>query len=108
MMIDKRIQRSKSDLKKIFIKLLTRRSFEQNTITEIVREAGYNRGTFYSNFETKENILREIIQETLQEMIEEIRHPYKTLKRVNMKELEAKELTFFITLKKMPIYLKYY
>ncbi|MBO0993424.1 TetR/AcrR family transcriptional regulator [Bacillus sp. SD088] len=95
MMIDKRIQRSKKALKEIFIQLLAQKPFDQITITEIVRTAGYNRGTFYSHFETKENLLQEIIQETLHEMIKEIRQPYKELKRVNMKELQAKDLTFF-------------
>ncbi|MET3699665.1 TetR family transcriptional regulator [Bacillus oleivorans] len=93
--IDKRIQRSKTALKETFIDLLFQKPFDQITISEIVREANYNRGTFYHNFRTKEELLDEIIQDVLGEMIEEIRKPYNTYKRVNMKELNTEEITLF-------------
>ncbi|KKK40003.1 transcriptional regulator [Mesobacillus campisalis] len=94
-LIDKRIQRSKAAIKETFIKLLFNKSFDQITISEIVREANYNRGTFYANFETKEQLLDEVVQDVLNEMIEEIRKPYKTTKKVDMNELNIDKITLF-------------
>ena len=92
---DKRIQRSKSALKQTFLTLLSIKAFEHISISEIVREANYNRGTFYANFESKENLLNEIIQDVLSDMIKEIRKPYKMLRKVNMKQLPIKDITLF-------------
>jgi AcrR family transcriptional regulator len=92
---DKRVQRSKSDIKETFLKLLHQKPFEQITISEIVREANYNRGTFYANFETKEHLLEEVITDVLSEMVEQIRTPYKTSETVNMKEMKLEDITLF-------------
>lgn len=92
---DKRIQRSKADLKQTFIDLLSEKDFDHISITEIVRHANYNRGTFYANFNSKENLLAEIVEDTLVDMIEEIRKPYKALKKVNMKQLPIQDITLF-------------
>ncbi|WP_138418725.1 TetR/AcrR family transcriptional regulator [Aquibacillus sediminis] len=93
--LDKRVQRSKTAIKETFIKLLNRKKFDQITISEIVREANYNRGTFYANFQTKEHLLEEIIQDLLREMVNEIRKPYQSFERVDMTELNVHTITLF-------------
>ncbi|QNK60350.1 TetR/AcrR family transcriptional regulator [Paenibacillus sp. PAMC21692] len=97
--IDKRIVRSKEALKETFLQLLRQKPFHQIAVTELVREARYNRGTFYANFETKENLLNEMLRETLDEMISQIRHPYKSSEKVNMKLLPTGDITLFNYLK---------
>lgn len=92
---DKRIIRSKSAIKKAFLNLLYRKPFEQITISEIVGEANYNRGTFYSNFETKDCLLYEVIDDVLNEMINQIRKPYQTTERVDMEQLKISDVTLF-------------
>lgn len=92
---DKRIQRSKAALKETFLKLLFRKPFEHITISEIVKEANYNRGTFYANFATKDDLLQEVVQDVLDEMILQIRQPYKLSKKVNLKEMNPDEITLF-------------
>jgi AcrR family transcriptional regulator len=92
---DKRILRSKAALKDTFLTLLYQKPFDQITITEIVREANFNRGTFYSNFGSKEELLDEIIQDTLNDMINQIKVPYKTFQKVNMRELDTEKITLF-------------
>jgi AcrR family transcriptional regulator len=92
---DKRVQRSKAAIKDTFLQLLFKKPFEQITISELVKEANYNRGTFYSNFETKEHLLDEVIQDILDEMIEQIRTPYKSINRVDMNELNIDDITLF-------------
>ena len=97
--IDKRIQRSKAALKETFIDLLYEKPFDQITISEIVRKANYNRGTFYHNFHTKEELFDEVIQDVLEEIVEEIRKPYKIYQKVNMK-LPTEDITLFDYFKK--------
>lgn len=93
--IDKRIQRSKSALKQSFLSLLYIKPFDHITISEIVREANYNRGTFYANFKSKEILLNEVIQDVLNEMIRQIRLPYQASTTVNLKEMKTEEITLF-------------
>ncbi|WP_413378136.1 TetR/AcrR family transcriptional regulator [Paenibacillus taichungensis] len=97
--IDKRILRSKSDIKETFLRLLSQKPFQQISISEIVREANYNRGTFYANFATKEDLLREIIQEVLVEFVQQIKNPYRYITKVNLKEMHAEDITLFTYLK---------
>lgn len=94
-MMDKRIKRSKDALKQTFLQILAQKPFEQITISEIVRAANYNRGTFYANFETKEKLLDEIIQDVLTEMIQQIRVPYKLRKKVNLRKMNPEDITLF-------------
>lgn len=98
-MIDKRIQRSKKDLKESFLILLQEKSFSEITISEIVRKANYSRGTFYANFKTKQAILDEVVEDVLDEMIQHIRHPYKQLTKVNLKDIHMTDITLFHYLK---------
>ncbi|MBM6383763.1 MAG: TetR/AcrR family transcriptional regulator C-terminal domain-containing protein [Paenibacillus sp.] len=97
--LDKRVLRSKSDIKHTFLRLLQDKPFQQITISEIVREASYNRGTFYANFATKEDLLGEIIQEVLEEFVNQIKHPYRYITRVNLKEMHTEDITLFLYLK---------
>lgn len=94
-LLNKQIQRSKKALKETFLTLLYQKPFDQITISEIVREANYNRGTFYANFETREHLLDEVIQDALTEMINQIRNPYKSIKKVNIKDLNTDNITLF-------------
>jgi len=93
--VDKRIQRSTSAIKSAFLKLLVQKPFQHITISDIIREANYNRGTFYAHFESKEQLLQSIIDDTLKEMIEQIRVPYKNLATVNLARLNSKDITLF-------------
>jgi len=97
--LDKRIQRSKAAIKETFLHILSKKPFEQITISEIVREANYNRGTFYANFATKDDLLDEVIQDVLKEMISQIRNPYKRVQKVNLKEMQTEDITLFLYLK---------
>ena len=93
--IDKRVKRSVTDIKEAFLQVLKQKSFKEITISEIIREANYSRGTFYAHFESKEQILDQIISETLQEMIEQIKVPYKQFTKVNLKELKLEDIMLF-------------
>ena len=93
--IDKRIQRSTNAIKEAFLKCLAKKPFQHVTISEIISEAGYNRGTFYAHFDSKEQLLQSIIDDILQEMVEQIRTPYKNLVTVDLSKLDSNEITLF-------------
>ena len=93
--VDKRIIRSKIALKETLLKLLKDKDFHHITISEIVKKANYNRGTFYSHYASKEEILDEIIQDTLTEMTQHIRKPYANHDKVNMREMKAEDISLF-------------
>ncbi|GAF63367.1 transcriptional regulator [Bacillus sp. TS-2] len=93
--LDKRVQRSKAALKQTFLQILQQKPFEQITVSEVAREANYNRGTFYANFESMEQLLDEVLKDTLNEMIKQIKTPYMTSKKVNMRSLQVEDITLF-------------
>src|SRR3989440_8786878 len=49
-----------------------RRGFQGASIEEITAEAGFTRGAFYSNFETKEEMFVELLQERVYQRYGEI------------------------------------
>ncbi len=50
MATDKRIIKTEQKLETTFIKLLTEKKLEQITVTELVTDAGINKGTFYLHY----------------------------------------------------------
>ncbi|MEH7249246.1 TetR/AcrR family transcriptional regulator [Neobacillus niacini] len=62
--------RSCKQLKKALLELIEIKEYESITISEICSSAGFNRGTFYQNFENKDDLLQTIIDSKLQEMRE--------------------------------------
>ncbi|WP_273716922.1 TetR/AcrR family transcriptional regulator [Alkalihalobacillus pseudalcaliphilus] len=97
--LDKRIRRSKDDLKQTFINLLHKKSCDHISISEIVRSAQYNRGTFYANFESKEALLEEIIDEVLDELMNQIRNPYQEKTNVYIRDINPTDITLFTYIK---------
>ncbi|WP_338557013.1 TetR/AcrR family transcriptional regulator [Paenibacillus sp. KS-LC4] len=63
--------------------------FQTISITEIVEHAGYNRGTFYANYENKEGLLDEIVSGLLDKLLQAFRAPYEHVEVFNVIELLA-------------------
>ena len=93
--VDKRILRSVKALKDAFLSCLEQKPFHDITISEIVRLAEYNRGTFYAHFESKEQLLQSIVDEALENMVVHIQAPYKHMQQVDMRLLDASSITLF-------------
>lgn len=86
----KKVVRSKKLFKHTLLTLLKKKHFDEITITEIVKEAGYNRGTFYFHYEQKEDLLEEIIDDVFDELHKAFRHGYMNYdKEVNILELST-------------------
>lgn len=85
--------RTKKSFKSALLTLMETESFEDITITQIVNEANYSRGTFYFHYTHKDALLDEMINEMLEELVETFRAPYKDLtKKININELSTMEL----------------
>ncbi|MEF2966250.1 TetR/AcrR family transcriptional regulator [Paenibacillus sp. M1] len=92
---DKRILRSKADLRQALLDLMSEKSFHSISIKEIVEKAEYNRGTFYSHYDSKEALLEEIYSVLLDELIQSFRAPYEEVEVFRIDELPAKSVMIF-------------
>ena len=53
-----------------FLELLEKKDFAYITVKEICHEAGVNRSTFYLHYETKDDLLKECIEENNKRFID--------------------------------------
>ncbi|UKS25079.1 TetR/AcrR family transcriptional regulator [Paenibacillus sp. HWE-109] len=93
--VDRRIVRSKTALRGALLSLMTHKPFTAISITEIVELANYNRGTFYSNYESKEALLDDIISDLIQQLLQSFRAPYEKVKVFHIDELHANSVMIF-------------
>lgn len=93
---DKRISRSKKDIKDAFIELLKiYEDINKVTVTEITNRANYNRATFYAHFENKELLLEEIMKDAVNGFMNAFRDPYKYKKTLYLKTLSVHSIKIF-------------
>lgn len=89
-------------MQQALINLLNKKEYEYISIKEICSQAGVNRSTFYLHYETKDDLLKECIEETNKKFIDYFAQENKSfLEKLN--SLDLNEL-YFIT----PEYLKPY
>lgn len=53
-------------IKEAFLKLLATEPYEKITVTDVTREAGLNRGTFYAHFDDMDDLLHQVIDEVVE------------------------------------------
>ena len=69
MTIQKRKTTTKSDLKAALTRLLKQKDFETISVSDIAKEAGINRGTFYLHYIDKFDMVDKLIDEILQNIL---------------------------------------
>ncbi|MWC29371.1 TetR/AcrR family transcriptional regulator [Paenibacillus sp. MMS18-CY102] len=92
---DRRVVRSQEALKQALLALMSHKSFDAISITEIVESANYNRGTFYAHYENKEALLDDIIEELIQQLLASFRAPYEHQDVFRVNELTANSVKIF-------------
>jgi len=94
-MTDPRILRSKAALREALLGLMAERTFASISITDLVRRAKYNRGTFYANYDNKEALLDDVIAEVIQDLLQAFRSPYENVATLDLNGLHANTVTIF-------------
>ncbi len=61
--MDRRQRKTRTAIMRAFINLLSKKAFDRITVSEIIENADIGRATFYSHFETKDFLLKEICEE---------------------------------------------
>lgn len=95
MSIDRRINKSKNALKEALLTLMKKTEFKKITITEIVQFANLNRGTFYSHYQTKEDLLNDLIDDVFLDLIESYRSPYLDVEEFSLDTLTSSQIKIF-------------
>ncbi len=63
---DRRVRRTKTNIKKAFIELLKEKSFQEITVRELSERADINRKTFYAYYTGMEELLAAVMDEMLE------------------------------------------
>ena len=63
--LDIRVKKTKNNICNAYLKLLTKKEFRSITITDIAKMADINRKTFYHYYESIDDVMREIVDESL-------------------------------------------
>ncbi|MDY0404782.1 TetR/AcrR family transcriptional regulator [Virgibacillus sp. 179-BFC.A HS] len=92
---DKRVRRSTADFQNALFSLMEKNAFNDITITQIVNTAGYNRGTFYSHYKKKEDLLQELMDDMFEKMVKAYRQSYIDLSVIDLNEMPAESIVFF-------------
>lgn len=93
--IDRRIVKSKQALKDALIQLMKEKEFKEISITDLVRIANLNRGTFYKHYQYKEDILEEILDDVISDLIESYRDPYMHVEVLDISKLTSAAVKVF-------------
>lgn len=95
MKTDPRILRSKTAMCDALLHLMSRKPFAAISITEIVNQAKYNRGTFYANYNTKEELLEDMIGDRIRDLLQSFRAPYEQVSEFSPHDLHANSVMIF-------------
>lgn len=87
--LDKRMKRTKKLFHEALLLLLQEKEFVDISISEIVRKADVNRGTFYHHYKDKVDLLDEMVCFTLSNMIKAYRKPHKVYQQMNITEIST-------------------
>lgn len=70
---DRRIRRTRREIRAALVMLMREKGFESVTVREIAERAGINRTTFYFHFRDKYDLLDQCIDEVLEEFAQALR-----------------------------------
>ncbi|WP_019240623.1 MULTISPECIES: TetR/AcrR family transcriptional regulator [Bacillus] len=92
---NRKVTKSKKSLKDALLSLMKKKDFNKITITDLINHADLNRGTFYKHYQTKEELLNEIIDEVIEDLIHSFREPYLHTSKFFIRELTSSTIKIF-------------
>lgn len=96
--MDRRQQKTKIAIHQAMTTLLKKKKIEALTVQDIIDEANIGRSTFYSHFETKEELLEEICREMFAHVFSKDLAPEKaTIFQKDARALQTALHIFYIT-----------
>ncbi len=95
MSVDRRITKSKKAMKEALLTLMKTKDFRKITITDIVKASDLNRGTFYKHYQSKEELLDDLINEVLNDLIHSYEQPFENTERFFVKHLTPSAIKIF-------------
>ncbi|WP_211749265.1 TetR/AcrR family transcriptional regulator [Paenibacillus sp. Marseille-Q4541] len=93
--LDRRIIKSKDALHDALLHLMQQKEFKEISITDIVKQANLNRGTFYKHYQYKEDLLEEIIDDVISDLIFSYREPYQNMEHFSISNLTSAAIKVF-------------
>src|SRR5699024_4886952 len=70
--VDRRIERTKRDIRYAFIDLIRENDAKDLTVREITNLANYNRCTFYAHYSDKQELVEDIVDDAIEGFINTI------------------------------------
>ncbi|KKC49968.1 TetR family transcriptional regulator [Paenibacillus sp. D9] len=92
---NRRVSKTKRELKDALILLMETKEFKHITVTDIVTRAELNRGTFYKHYQTKEELLGELMNDVMEDLIRAYNEPYLHTDKLVIGELTASSVIIF-------------
>ncbi|MCA1024478.1 TetR family transcriptional regulator [Cytobacillus kochii] len=91
---DRRVKRTKKDLRNAFLTLALQKDIAQITVKDIIEEADYNRTTFYVHYADKFALMDDLMNTTIEGIINSIREPYRENKVIDLSTIQKNALLF--------------
>jgi AcrR family transcriptional regulator len=95
MYLDKRVIRTKKQLKEALILLLEQMDFNEVTIKNLIDVAKISRGTFYNNYHSKEELLIELVEDVVFRLVRICQEPYKAYIRFVISDILPSTVKIF-------------
>ena len=93
---DRRVIRTKRDLKIAFFSLLMeKKDIKKVSVINITERANYNRATFYMHYPDKQSLIDEIIKDTLDGFLNAFREPFKQVPVLDTEKLSMHSVKIF-------------
>ncbi len=88
--------RSKAMIKEALLSLMIEKPFEKISITDIVRRADINRGTFYAHYANTSEVLKSISTSVVDDLASAVTNEYDTVKVLASPEVLLTPITNFL------------
>lgn len=93
---DRRVNRTKNDLKDAFFYLLNEKKDNQKvTVVGISEKANYNRATFYFHYADKQELINEIMDDAIEGFLTALRDLYKQISSLGLNVIAPQSIKIF-------------